>query len=171
MTGLVLAKDLMTSPVKSLAFDTGVGDAAGLLNRWKVSGAPVLDAEGRPLGVFTLRDLARYVQDRLAEFPALHPGRGRELETRGEVPEGEAFPSEEFRRTPVTEFMTLGIAGVFPESTFEEVARSMCSLGIHRVFVTTEEGRLVGVITTLDVLKWIDRGFRARKAARRKQAV
>lgn len=169
MSDLFLAQDLMTSPVKALPYDTPVGEAAKLLNRWKVTGAPVLDLEGRPLGVFTLKDLARYVQNELTKLPAIDPGVERELETRGHVPEGEEFRG--FEQTPVTEFMTLGVATVFPESTFEEVARTMGSLGIHRVFVMTEAGTLVGVITTMDVLKWIDRGFLSRKAARKREAV
>lgn len=167
MSEALLAKDLMTSPVKTLAHDTSVVEAAKLLLRWKISGAPVVDASGRLLGVFTLRDLARYVQGRLVELPVVDRRRERILETREPVPPDYHF--EGFEQSTVADLMTLGVASVFPESTFEEVARSMCSLGIHRVFVLTEAGKLEGVITTMDVLRWIDRGFLARKGMGQKQ--
>jgi len=149
MMGTVLARDLMTRPVKRLTSSTPVRDAAAFLSRHRISGAPVIDARGRWVGVFTQRDLARHMQDHL-----LRPRRDRTLESREPVGEVAGEPADEFGRTPVKQLMSRGMYTVFPESTLEEVVRSMLSFRIHRLFVIDEAtGELEGVITTFDVLR------------------
>lgn len=150
MTETLLARDLMSRPVKRLTASTSVRDAAAFLSRNGISGAPVIDARGRWIGVFTHRDLARHLQDRLAR----ERRRERTLESREPVVGAAAEPTEDFGRTPVRELMTKGMFTVFPESTLDEVVRSMVTFKIHRLFVIEEAtGELEGVITTLDVLQ------------------
>jgi tRNA nucleotidyltransferase (CCA-adding enzyme) len=148
----VLARELMSRPVRQLTAATPVRDAAAFLLRHGISGAPVLDEHGQWIGVFTQNDLARSVENRLAP-----PTPGRTLESREPVADFLALPPEELGRTPVKRFMTLGLFTVFPEATMEEVVRTMTTFKIHRVFVIDEkEGALQGVITTMDVLRWLE---------------
>lgn len=155
MTEHLLARDLMSRPVKRLTSSTTVRDAAAFLVRHGISGAPVIDARGRWLGVFTQRDLARHVQNRIVP---MH--RDRTLESREPV---EGAEPGNLGATPVKELMTRGLFTVFPDASFEEVVRTMVSFGIHRVFVIDEgTGELEGVITTMDVL----RGLVGAKATR-----
>jgi CBS domain-containing protein len=143
----------MSRPVKRLTASTPVREAAAFLTRNGISGAPVVDGRGRWVGVFTQRDLARHVQERMVQ------GRRRErtLESREPVVDAAGEPSEDFGRTPVRELMTRGMFTVFPESTLDEVVRSMLRFKIHRVFVIDEaSGDLEGVITTFDVLQALD---------------
>jgi CBS domain-containing protein len=143
----------MSRPVKRLTASTPVRDAAAFLMRNGISGAPVIDARGRWVGVFTQRDLARHVQERL-----VHPRHERTLESREPVVDGAGEPSEDFGRTPVKELMTRGMYTVFPESTLDEVVRSMVTSRIHRVFVIDDAtGELEGVITPLDVLHCLEK--------------
>ena len=60
----LLARDLMTHPVRQVQAATPVRDAAAFLVRHGISGAPVLDEHGRWVGVFTQNDLARYARSR-----------------------------------------------------------------------------------------------------------
>ena len=144
----LLARDVMSRPVKRLTASTPVRDAAAFLTRHGISGAPVIDARGRWIGVFTQRDLARHVQSRMVRKP-----RERTLESREPVLDAAGEPTDEFGRTPVRELMTEGMFTVFPESTLDEVVRSMLQFQIHRVFVIDDAtGELEGVITTFDVL-------------------
>lgn len=146
---ILLARDVMSRPVKRLTAATPVRDAAAFLTRNGISGAPVLDPRGRWIGVFTQRDLARHVQDRM-----VRRRRERTLESREPVIDAAGEPTDEFGRTPVRELMTEGMFTVFEDSTLEEVVRSMVKFKIHRVFVIDDAtGRLEGVITTLDVLE------------------
>lgn len=152
MKETVLAQDIMSRPVKRLTSATPVRDAAAFLQRHGISGAPVIDARGRWLGVFTQRDLARHLQERLGT-----PRTERTLESREPIVDASGMPSEEFGKTPVRDLMTRGLFTVFPEATLEEVVHTMVSFKIHRVFVIDEDsGELEGVITTLDVLRCLD---------------
>jgi tRNA nucleotidyltransferase (CCA-adding enzyme) len=163
MNKLVLARELMSRPVRQLTAQTPVRDAAAFLLRHGISGAPVLDEHGRWIGVFTLNDLARAVQNRIVP-----PRLRRSLESREPVVDFLALPPEELGRTPVKEFMTRGLFTVFPEATIEEVIRTMTSFKIHRVFVIDEkEGTLQGAITTMDVLRWLE-GRKSRRRNNRK---
>ena len=145
----ILARDLMSRPVRRLTATTPVRDAAAFLLRHGISGAPVVDGRGDWLGVFTKTDLARHVQESLAA-----PPRERTLESREPILDASGMPSEEFGRTPVSELMTRGLFTVFPESTLDEIVRALVAFEIHRVFVIDERtGELEGVITTMDVLR------------------
>lgn len=159
----MFAKDLMARPVRRLTTGASVRDAAEFLLRWHISGAPVEDEHGRWVGVFTLNDLARHVQDRLVKLPTVDPKRERTLETREEIPEGFGF--EGFEDTRVGDLMTGGLYSVFPEATLEEVVRTLTTQKVHRVFVLSEKGTLEGVITTMDVLRWMDAKYRERRVA------
>ncbi|HEX7901859.1 MAG TPA: CBS domain-containing protein [Planctomycetota bacterium] len=159
-----LAKNLMTRPVRRLTTSSTARDAAAFLLRWGISGAPVEDEHGRWVGVFSLSDLARHVQDRLVKLPTIDPKRERTLETREEIPSGFGF--EGFEDTRVGDLMTGGLYSVFPDATLEEIVRSLTVQKIHRLFVISDKGAIEGVITTMDVLRWMDGQFRERRAAR-----
>lgn len=159
----ILAKDLMTRPVRRLTATAPVRDAAEFLLRWGISGAPVEDDHGRWVGVFTLNDLARHVQDRLVHLPTVDPARERTLETREEIPPGFGF--EGFEDTRVGDLMTGGLYSVFPEATLEEIVRMLSLQKVHRVFVISDAGTIEGVITTMDVLRWMNGRYQERRTA------
>jgi len=167
MRKIVLARDLMKGPVRQLTTRTLVRDAAAFLLRHGISGAPVIDDHGRWIGVFTQNDLASYVQARIRPRTS-----GRTLESRESAQvDFEALP-DQFGETPVQDVMTLGLYTVFPDATLAEVVHTLTTFKVHRVFVIQETGaRLLGVITSMDVLRWMDenRGLepKRRKVAKR----
>lgn len=147
----VLARDLMSRPLRRLTTASTVKDAADFMVRWKISGAPVIDEHGRWVGVFTMHDIARHIQERLVRRKKRIE---RTLETREAPAPGEGFDWQGFEKTPVAEVMSPGMVTVFPEATMDEVIRSLNSLPIHRVFVLDEKsGELLGIITTRDILR------------------
>jgi len=151
MRKTALARDLMRHPVRQITAWTPVREAAAFLLRQGISGAPVIDEHGRWVGVFTQNDIARCVQNRIVRA---HPD--RTLESREEVADLAAL-SEKVADAPVRDFMTAGLFTVFPEATLDEVIHTMTAFSIHRVFVINEEkGELLGVITTMDVMRWLD---------------
>lgn len=148
----ILARNIMKAPVRQLTAWTPVRDAAAFLLRHGISGAPVIDEHGHWVGVFTQNDIARYVQNRFL------PGAGdRTLESRG-APDLRLLSTDRFGETPVREFMTAGLFTVFPESTLDEVIHALTAFKVHRVFVIEErKGALLGIITTMDLLRHLDR--------------
>ena len=148
----LLARDLMSSPVRRLTLRAPVQDAAAFLLRHGISGAPVEDEHGRWKGVFSMNDIARAVAIRLDG-----PRTERSLEGREPVPGGLPPALDELGSLQVADLMTPGMVTVFPETTLEEVVHSLLSFNVHRVFVLQEEGEaLLGVITTMDVIRRLD---------------
>ncbi|MBV8881982.1 MAG: CBS domain-containing protein [Planctomycetaceae bacterium] len=148
-----LAREMMSRPVRRLTARTPVRDAAEFLTRHGISGAPVEDEHGRWLGVFSTTDLGRAVASRMSP-----PAVDRTLEAREPVPPLPQQPSlESLGCVPVSDLMTAGLVTVFPDSTIDEVLRSMLHFKVHRVFVIdAESGALEGVITTVDILRWLE---------------
>src|SRR6185295_18213685 len=96
---------------------------------------------------------ARHVEERMVASR-----RERTLESREPVLDAGGMPSDEFGRTPIRALMSQGLFTVFPDATLAEVLRALVSFEVHRGFVIDEKtGALEGVITTLDVLRALER--------------
>lgn len=133
------ASDLMTSNPEAVFETTSLRDAAKVLVRF--SAVPVVDSQRRAVGVLSRTDLARNVKD---ERPAA------ELD----VPVDDEHPSglDYHPTTRVSAAMNRGFVSVAPTATAQEVIVAMVDRGIGRVFVVDEEHRLVGVISSTDIL-------------------
>src|SRR6516225_2743241 len=57
------AADLMTAPVVTLTQDMPLREAANFLAREQISGAPVIDSEGRCVGVLSATDFVHLAGD------------------------------------------------------------------------------------------------------------
>ena len=148
----VLAKELMRHPVHQLTTHVTVRDAATFLLRHGISGAPAVDEHGQWQGVFTMRDIARHVVSRVVE-----PHEERGLAAHEPVTDLSQFDLAQFGQTRVEEIMTRGLVTVSPEATLAEVVRNMQAFQVHRVFIMdAKQDEIQGVITTLDVIRWLD---------------
>jgi len=138
--------DVMTTQVFAVATDTSLETAARLLTQHHIGGAPVIDEAGHPLGVVSQSDL-------------VDPDRGHT----GKVGRPRYFCINDERVASVTaEHSTLAgivadvmspfVVGVGPETPLDEAARMMLADNVHRLLVV-RGGRLVGVLSTMDVLK------------------
>jgi CBS domain-containing protein len=144
---------LMSRPVRRLSMNTRIRDAADFLRRWAISGAPVMDVHGRPVGVFSLRDLAGHLARRFDDLPVIDPQ--AERKTGKAVPADEGFPFERIDDARVSDLMTPTILCVDHDAPVLEAIRMMQRQSIHRIFVRRGTGRLMGVLTTMDVLRWV----------------
>lgn len=153
----VKAKDIMTREVLTARFDWSLDRLAEFFVEYAISGAPVINDEGKLLGVVSSTDLVRYRALPLKNPINVGPHRFY-LE-----PLARDYAEEEvasFRidgddeAASVKDIMTSGIFNVDEEADLHEVAESMVRGGIHRVFVTRGE-RLVGIITSLGILKYV----------------
>lgn len=164
----VHARDLMHSELVKLDADASLTSAVETLNDAGVSGAPVVDASERLVGVFTLRDAARgeveagqsYGQ-RDAAAPAVPDWDADDLDD-GERIERVVSMREDYGPgnagvASVGDWMNPNVLSVAPDADLREVCRLMADERIHRVFVV--EGRkLVGVVSALDVVAHVARG-------------
>jgi predicted transcriptional regulator len=158
------AEDVMTAPVVTLNEDVLLRDAARILSDEHIGGAPVVDHRGEPLGVVSLFDIVSDLAglERTPGEPGGFYRQGRvrfsepeELED--DVAEDEAPAGE----TTVADIMAPGLIGVPATATIGEVARMLRDKQIHRVFVLDVAGRLLGVISTMDILRVLATGREA----------
>jgi CBS domain-containing protein len=140
------ARDLMTTPVMTIPEETSLREAARLLSGCHISGAPVVDVEGRCLGVLSSSDFVTWA--------------GEEGETQEKVeavtcfiaPWGELIdiadtPDEQIRR-----YMTARLITVAPTTPIGELAQKMAEAHIHRVLVVVDHERPLGIVTSTDIL-------------------
>jgi CBS domain-containing protein len=145
----MLAKEIMTKDVVTVGKEDTVTDVARLLVEHKVSGLPVVDDEGRVLGMVSEGDLI--YQDKKLHTPAF-------LEILGgviylESPQRVANDIKKMTATKVAEIMTGKVYTVKEETPVEEVATIMVERQVNRVPVVDKAGKLVGIVSRQDLVR------------------
>lgn len=159
------ASDLMTSPVQCVYIEDTVDQVASLFVSRGISAAPVIGNSGAPIGVITKSDLARYDSERLRFMSSSRdPGRFR----RPRSPFLEIHPG--FHLEPggetIREWITLNIESVLPATPLPDILKKMLRSRIHHVFVRSKKGdKVIGVITTFDLTRYLSRMLRPPKRA------
>jgi acetoin utilization protein AcuB len=129
----VPVKDWMTRPAVTIRDDASVRAAIEVMKARKIRHLPVVNTQGRLVGIVTDRDLRQMPFD-----PAVQE----------QLQEAVARVAER----PIREAMTWGVVAVTPESGIRQAARIMYEQKIGAVPVI-EGGRVVGMLTERDVLR------------------
>jgi predicted transcriptional regulator len=142
------AAELMTPNPLSLREDATLKEAIAFLVDRNISGAPVIDEAGRPVGVLSQSDVL--VHDR-EEVTHLCP----EIEYGSPLPREwwNEFQVEKVDTTPVRDLMTPCVFCVSMDTPASGVIEQMRELNVHRLFVVDELGVLVGVVTAMDIVR------------------
>lgn len=146
-----LARDVMTTDVKTVGDDWSLEQLARFFVDRSISGAPVVTGEGKLVGVVSLTDLARAQSERDAPPPEEHDFFARSFEASVSPEEVDLRQVRESGRC-VRDVMTPALFDVKPDTPVAEIADMMVRGRIHRVFVT-EKKAIIGVISALDLLK------------------
>ena len=138
--------DQMTREVFAVASDTSIETASRLLTSNGISGAPVISATGGPIGVITLADLANPdrppgKREGYPLFYVLHGSKVDEVGYSVAVGEGR-----------VDDVMSTNILSIDSSAELSDAGRLMVENDVHRLLVI-DEGKLVGIISSLDVLR------------------
>jgi len=139
------AEDLMSRDVVCIPSATSLREAARRLVEGGFTGAPVVDEEGRCLGVLSQTDLTRS----LAQVgPAPAHEEEQEVFADWQLADVERLPGGEvaryLTRVPITAPMSAPVG---------ELAALMCDARVHRVLITCPGGKVVGIVSSLDVLR------------------
>ena len=118
---LAETKDLQ---VVSVGPDATVREALHLLVQHRIGSLPVLDPEGKPIGIFTERDV-------------LH---------------GECADPRHFHRRPIKEVMTPNPVVCVPGDTVQDAIETMSRHRIGHLPVVVED-RMVGLVSVADLVK------------------
>jgi predicted transcriptional regulator len=140
------AADLMTANPLSIREDATLGEAVRFLTDKGVSGAMVISAAGRPVGVISTSDIVIHDRERLgrSELMPLPLNEGARLGDAGTM---------RFGPTLVSEVMTPIVFTVRADDAARKVIEQMIALNVHRLFVVDETDVVIGVISALDILR------------------
>lgn len=152
--GQARLSQLMTLDVLAVRPDVSLEAFADLLLERGISGAPVVDEEGRPIGVVSKTDVLG--QRLLAGDTEEAMGPGRQV-SRGQyrVEVGPGFHAEVMPRTSVADAMTHGTVSLPEDAPVAEAALLLASRGVHRVPVVSGDGRVSGIVTSTDIVRWV----------------
>jgi CBS domain-containing protein len=146
------AADLMTPNPVSISAEAPVKEAVALFVDKGFSAAPVIDRAGRPVGVVSQADIVIHDRAKVDYLPARSTYE-RELSAPSGEPLAQGFQVESVERTRVADIMTPAVFSVAPDTPAGKVIEEMLSLKVHRLFVVGDDGVLVGVVSTSDVVR------------------
>jgi len=127
---MLKVRDIMTTEVFTVQATEPLVKAAWTLSSQFITGAPVKDPSGNIIGVLSETDLLRRFLDE----------RGNPSGTVGDAISGVVW-------------------SIAPDDPAIDAVRLMVSRKIHRVIVVEAPGRLVGIVSSTNVLEALDRGL------------
>ena len=139
------AKDIMVWNVVAVKPDDSIYTAIRMMLAKGISGLPVVDGEGRPVGVVTEGDFLR----RIESETTLRRPRWLEFLTSPGILASEYVKGAS---KSVGEVMTAGVESVGEDAPLSDIVDIMERRGIKRVPVV-RDGRLVGIVTRMDLLR------------------
>ena len=157
----ITAADIMIRQVITIHNTATIPEFLELLQSNGITGMPVVDESGKVCGVVSVSDVARFManvhekdRDRLKPDVDFY---NFSLEHAIELNTMEGFYMDQDRKILVQEIMTPAPVTVKPETTVREVARIMHEKKIHRIIVSSTDGEITGIISTLDILNAVAR--------------
>ncbi|MFO0756978.1 MAG: CBS domain-containing protein [Byssovorax sp.] len=123
---------IMTKDVVCVRREMQAGELTALLAEKNIHGVPVVDARGRPVGVITQTDLGKAARVH-AEIGGLGP------------------------HVPVSALMTTTALCLHERATIAQAAALMAFEGVHLLPIVSDAQEVVGLISSLDILRWLGR--------------
>ncbi|MFD8217872.1 CBS domain-containing protein [Streptomyces sp. NPDC059697] len=135
-----IVSDVMTHTVAAIGRKANFKEIVQLMEQWKVSALPVLEGEGRVVGVVSEADLLPK-----EEFRDSDPDRYTQLRRLSDLAKAGAVTAEDL--------MTAPAVTVPANATLAQAARTMAHAKVKRLPVVDEVGLLEGVVSRGDLLK------------------
>jgi CBS domain-containing protein len=153
MQKILTAGEIMNPAVVTVQDDWTIQELATFLIERGISGAPVANEKGKLVGVVSNTDLAESAAEVGAAPPEVPPAAPRPLATDRKLTRAEMDHMHvEHSGLLVRDIMTPTLYTIPAETPVPEIARTMIAGRIHRLLVTRNH-QVVGIITTLDLLK------------------
>ena len=135
-----IVSDVMTQTVVAVGRAASFKEIVETMRQWQVSALPVLEGEGRVIGVVSEADLLPK-----EEFRDSDPTRLGQLRDLPDIVKAGAVTAEELMTSPAIT--------VHANATLAETARIMTHKRVKRLPVVDDEGRLEGLVSRADLLK------------------
>ncbi|HEY7050433.1 MAG TPA: CBS domain-containing protein [Jatrophihabitantaceae bacterium] len=137
-----LVSDVMTRDVASVHEDTSFKDVVATLEMNRVSALPVIDDQGKVLGIVSESDLLAKVVAGAQPKPRIRGDRSTRVQTRRK---SQAEIARELMHSPAVT--------IRPEVSVVDAARTAALAHVRRLPVVDRDGVLVGIVTRSDLLR------------------
>ena len=151
---MLTAQDIMTSKVITVAEDANVRELAALFLSNNISGAPVVNGQGKVIGVVTESDLI--FQNKKVHRPTA--GAILDAFLFLESPGKTEKELKKIAASRVGDICSRELISVTPETGLDELATLMAEKKVHTLPVM-EGDALVGIIGKSDIIRTIAQGF------------
>lgn len=148
-------KDVMSGDVVTIDAGESVHEALQVMAENKVGALPVIDRHDQCIGIISTSDLVDITRDLEAGL--------EELEKTDELLFGRVIESigDGIGHQSVMDVMSENVVSTHPNDLLSEVASRMLEQRIHRMPVVDEKQRLVGIVSTTDILSAFVKGANA----------
>jgi CBS domain-containing protein len=137
--------EIMSKEVKSLSPDMTAREAFDIISGMEISGLPVIDKDGKLVGMFTEKDVLSHI------LPSYIEKVGRFVYEQN--PKSTKKKITELGNIKVSQIMRKEVLKVNEDTTLCEVGRIMLTEKARRLPVVNKDGIVVGIVARCDILK------------------
>ena len=145
---MLYARDIMTTEVLTVSPETSIADLSKTLENRQIGGVPVVDQDGRLVGVITQSDLVERARD-LELPPAINI---LDFHFYLQIPSHSIHKVEKMLGTTVGDCMSPDPVTVAPDTPVAQIAALMAKQQVHTIPVV-KAGKIVGVIGKMDLVR------------------
>lgn len=142
-------REIMTKEVASIKPQDNAIEALRILFKMQISGLPVIDAEGKLVGMFTEKEALSYV------LPSYIEKVGRFIYQ--EDPKSTKKKYTELGKLKVSQLMRREVVTTTEDTTLCEAARVMLTQKARRLPVLDKSGRVTGIVARGDILMALEK--------------
>lgn len=137
--------EIMSKEVKSLSPDISAKEAFDIISGMEISGLPVIDKDGKLVGMFTEKDVLSHI------LPSYIEKVGRFVYEQN--PKSTKKKITELSNIKVSQIMRKEVLMVNEDTTLCEVGRIMLTEKARRIPVVNKNGVVIGIVARCDILK------------------
>lgn len=137
---------IMASPVATVPADASIENVRWMLVERSMGAVPVVDALGRPIGIVAKTDLLRDHDEPSTTVRASGVLGGMSGAAMGEL---------QLSGLTARDVMTPVVRAVLAHASIAAAAAVLASERIHHLLVVDDAGAMVGIVSTLDIVRWV----------------
>jgi CBS domain-containing protein len=158
---VILASDVMTTDVTTVPDSMAIEELISLFRISRFTGVPVTDDQGRAVGVISESDILRALAYTIAPqgsgefsvgFQEGKQGASARLLDLNEDWSQVASTLHNLLERPVRDLMTPVVHSCKPTDRLAAVCETMVWKEVHRLVVVDDDGKVVGLISSLDAM-------------------
>ena len=142
----------MTEKVVCVHPDTPIHTLIKILIKNHINGAPVLDKDGKLVGVVSKTDIVEY-EEKTSKKQSQSSKKSFYSDTNGKLKKAfdKIAKAKRLGKAVVQDIMTSRVITAQADDTIDRLAKIMHDKNIHRIIIQ-DKGQVVGVVSTLDIL-------------------